>query len=109
MLPLEMDKLSMNILVFQQNQKGETKIAGIRKYGDDRFKIDVISIEDDLPPVIDDARQYLPEKIEADLVLDFLQHPDLSYDLAQICSEMEIPLVASGKKHHPVHVLTPPT
>ena len=99
----------MNILVFQQNQKSETKIAGIRKYGGDRFKIDVISIDDDLPPVIDDARQYLPEKIEADLVLDFLQHPDLSYDLALICSEMEIPLVASGKKHHLSRVITPPT
>ena len=99
----------MKILVFQQNQKGETKIAGIRKYGGDQFKIDIISIDDDLPPVIDDARQFLLQKIEADLVLDFLQHPDLSYDLALLCSEMEIPLVASGKKHHPVHVLTPPT
>ena len=106
---MDMDRLSMKILVFQQNQKGESKIAGIRKYGGNRFKIDVISIDNDLPPVIDDARQFLPEKIEADLVLDFLQHPDLSYDLAQLCSEMEIPLVASGKKHHPVHVITPPT
>ena len=99
----------MKILVFQQNQKGESKVAGIRKYGGNRFTIDVISIDNDLPPVMDDARQFLPEKIEADLVLDFLQHPDLSYDLAQICSEMEIPLVASGKKHHPKHVITPPT
>jgi hypothetical protein len=109
MLSLEMDKLSMNILVFQQNQKSEAKIAGIRKYGENRFKINVISIDQDLPPVIDDARQYLPENIEADLVLDFLQHPDLSYDLAQICSELEIPLVSSGKKHHLAHVITPPT
>ena len=99
----------MNILVFQQNKKGETKIAGIRKYGGDRFNIKIISIDNNLPPVIDDARQFLPEKIEADLVLDFMQHPDLSYDLAQICSKMEIPLVASGKKHHPGHVITPPT
>jgi hypothetical protein len=51
----------------------------------------------------------LPQKIEADLVLDFLQHPDLSYDLAQLCSEMKIPLVASGKKHRTAHVITPPT
>jgi hypothetical protein len=99
----------MKILVFQQNQKGETKIAGIRKYGGNRFHIDIISIDDDFPPVIDDARQFLPKKIEADLVLDFLQHPDLSYDLAQICSELEIPLVASGKKHHHTQVITPPT
>ena len=99
----------MNILVFQQHNQGETKIAGIRKYGGDQFKMEIVSIENDLPQVIDDARQYLPENIEADLVLDFLQHPDLSYDLAEICSANEIPLVASGKKHHPSHVITPPT
>ena len=99
----------MKILVFQQNRKGESKIAGIRKYGGNRFHIDIISIDEDLPPIIDDARQFFPGKIEADLVLDFLQHPDLSYDLAQLCSEMKIPLVASGKKLHPVHAITPPT
>ncbi len=99
----------MKILVFQQNRKGESKIAGIRKYGGDGFRIEVISMDKALPPVIDDARHFLPEKIEADLVLDFLQHPDLSYDLAHLCSEKEIPLVASGKKHHPKHVMTPPT
>jgi hypothetical protein len=99
----------MKILVFQQNRKGESKIAGIRKYGGDRFRVEIVSIDNDLPPVIDDARQFLPKKIEADLVLDFLEHPDLSYDLAQICSEGEIPLVASGKKYHPRHVITPPT
>jgi len=99
----------MKILVFQQSNQGETKIAGIRKYGGDQFKMEIVSIENDLPQVIDDARQYLPENIEADLVLDFLQHPDLSYDLAEICSANEIPLVASGKKHHPSHVITPPT
>jgi thymidylate synthase len=99
----------MKILVFQQNHKGETKIAGIRKYGGDEFSMEIVSIEDDLPAVLDDARDLLPQTIEADLVLDFMQHPDLSYDLAQICSEKEIPLVASGKKHHPKHVITPPT
>jgi hypothetical protein len=99
----------MKILVFQQNRSAESKIAGIRQYGGNQFRMAVVSIEKDLPPVIDDARQFLPKKIEADLVLDFLQHPDLSYDLAQICSEKEIPLVASGKKHHFKHVITPPT
>ncbi len=99
----------MRILVFQQNRSAESKIAGIRKYGGDQFSLEVISINNDLPSVIDDARQFLPQKIEADLVLDFLRHPDLSYDLAQLCSEKEIPLVASGKKHHFRHVTTPPT
>lgn len=99
----------MKILVFQQNRRGESKIAGIRKFGGDAFRIEIVSLDSDLPEVIDDARQLLPQKIEADLVLDFLQHPDLSYDLAQLCSQMKIPLVASGKKHRAAHVITPPT
>lgn len=104
-----MDELPVKILLFQQNNSGETKIAGIRKYGDDRFKLEVVSIDEDLPPVIDDARELLPETIQADLVLDFLQHPDLSYDLALLCSQSDIPVVASGKKHRVAHVITPPT
>ena len=99
----------MKILVFQQNNSGEKKIAGIRRYGGNRYDLEIIAIDDTLPPVLDDARDYLPVKFEADLVLDFLTHPDLSYDLAQICSEKGIPVIASGKKHHVRHVITPPT
>ena len=99
----------LKVLVFQQNGSGESKIAGIRKYGDDRFDIKMISIDIALPPVIDDAREFLPEDIDADLVLDFLQHPDLSYDLGQLCSRKGIPVVASGKKVKIEGVATPPT
>ncbi len=99
----------MKILVFQQNQSGESKIAGIRKYGGDQFEIITISIDAELPPIIDDAREYLPQHIEADLVLDFLKHPDLSHDLARLCADQEIPVVASGKKHSGTCVITPPT
>jgi len=101
--------LPLNILVFQQNQSGESKVAGIRKYGGDQFEITTVSIDDVLPPVIDDTSEFLPQNITADLVLDFLQHPDLSYDLARLCSEQEIPVVASGKKHSGSCVFTPPT
>ena len=97
------------IVVFQQNNSGEKKIAGIRKYGENRFDIKIVSIDTPLPQVIDDARQYLPREIRADLVLDFLKHPDLSHDLAQICRKQNIPVVASGKKLRGKGILTPPT
>ena len=97
------------IIIFQQNGSGEKKIAGIEKYGDHLFEIERISIDTDLPPVIDDTRDYLPEKIQADLVLDFLLHPDLSHDLGVLCSRNNIPVVASGKKHRIEGVHTPPT
>ena len=97
------------IIVFQQNKSGEKKIAGIEKYGKNLFDIERISIDAYLPPVIDDTREYLPDSIQADLVLDFLQHPDLSHDLGVLCSRNNIPVVASGKKLRIEGVHTPPT
>ena len=97
------------IVVFQQNGSGEKKIEGIRRYGRDRFDLQCLHIDGDLPPVIDDTSAYLPTDFEADLVLDFLQHPDLSHDLALLCGQRNIPVVASGKKTRVEGTLTPPT
>ena len=97
------------ILVFQQNGSGESKIQGIRKYGKDRFIIETVSIDETLPPILDDTRDYLPSNIQADLILDFLKHPDLSHDLAIACRVRNIPIVASGKKLRVKGALTPPT
>ena len=100
---------TQKIIVFQQNESGQKKVAGVRQYGDNRFVIEVISIDIPLPPVIDDAGEYIPQDIQADLVLDFLKHPDLSLDLAAVCRDKNIPVIASGKKLKGKGVLTPPT
>lgn len=97
------------VVVFQQNGSGERKIAGVREYGEDIIDLEIVSIDEFLPPVLDDARSYLPEAIEADLVLDFLRHQDLSHDLVQICVEKGIPVVSSGKKRMGKQVMAPPT
>ena len=97
------------ILFFQQNGSGESKLQGIRKYGDGCFAISVVAIDEVLPPLIDDTEEYLPEDLAADLVLDFLKHPDLSEDLARLCAKKNIPIVASGKKLRIKGALTPPT
>lgn len=97
------------ILIFQQKGNGESKIAGLRKYGGDSLVLESISIDQELPPVIDHSADYLPDNFNADLVLDFLTHPDLSHDLALICTGKNIPLVASGKKTTVKGILTPPT
>ena len=97
------------ILVFQQNGSGESKIAGVRKYGENRIVLEVISINDTLPPLVEDTSAYLPREINADLVLDFLKHPDLSHDLAALCRDLNIPLIASGKKLDIKDIHTPPT
>jgi hypothetical protein len=98
-----------NIIVFQQYGSGERKIKGIRKYGRNRFHIEVVSMDISLPQVIDHAEEYFSRNIRADLVLDFLKHPDLSYELDRICASRRIPVVASGKKHRIHDVITPPT
>jgi len=97
------------IIIFQQNQSGAAKVKGIHEYGQDRFIVETVDIDTPLPPVIDDASEFLPDHIEADLVLDFIGHPDLSVDLGALCTQLGIPVVASGKKSRDGLVITPPT
>lgn len=96
-------------MIFQQNGSGNLKIEGLRKYGMDLYELDIVDIDEMLPPVIDDTSEYLPADIACDLVLDFLRHSDLSTDLAALCVEKNIPLIASGKKIRGTGVMTPPT
>ena len=98
----------LKILVFQEGGRGESKVKGIQRHGQNQFDITLVTIDQPLPPVVDDASEYLPETISADLVLDFLKHPDLSHDLALLCQRMGIPIVASGKKTTVDGTHTPP-
>lgn len=97
------------ILVFQQHGSGEKKIKGIRDHGGGCFRLETLSIDEPLPPVLDDGTEYLPETIDADLVLDFLRHPDLSEDLAGLCERLGVPVVASGRKWRGQMIYVPPT
>ena len=97
------------IVIFEQKGKAETKIQGIIEFGNGWFEIEVISMPMDLPSVIDDTVKYFPSHIDADLVLDYLIHPDLSHDLGIFCRQQGIPVVASGKKNRTQGVFTPPT
>jgi hypothetical protein len=100
--------MKQQITVFQQNGSGQAKIKAIEEHGKGLFSIRIISIDTPLPEVIDDSGPYLPEDIAPGLVLDFLTHPDLSYDLALRCRDLGIPVVASGKKHRLPGTFTPP-
>ena len=97
------------LLVFQQDGSGEQKIAGVKKYGGNQFELEVFSINEVLPPVLDDTSDYLPSDISCDLVLDFLKHQDLSQDLAALCADKKIPIISSGKKIISKWAKTPPT
>jgi len=97
------------IVVFQQGNSGEPKIRGILRHGKGITISQVITLSPSLPPIIDDPEQYLPGEIDADLVLDFMNHPDLSIALAEMCKRKRIPVVASGKKIRVDGTVTPPT
>ncbi len=97
------------VLIVQQNKAGERKAEGIKRFGKDRFAIEIIDIETNLPTIIDDGFEYLPEKIDADIVLDFLKHPDLSEDLAVLCERQEVSVVITGKKVTKGNAICPPT
>lgn len=97
------------ILIFQQNGSGRAKIEGIKEFGRGRFVIETIDIDASLPPVLDDTSPYLPETLDADLVMDFLKHRDLSEDLSILCEKLGIPVIASGKKLTRGSAICPPT
>lgn len=96
------------IMVFQQNGSGRTKIAGIHKFREGQFTIETYDIDESLPAVIDDTSQYLPKTIDADVVLDYLKHRDLSDDLSLLCEKLGIPMVASGRKITAGEAICPP-
>ncbi|MCF8106514.1 MAG: DUF166 domain-containing protein [Desulfohalobiaceae bacterium] len=96
------------ILVFEQNKSGRSKVKGIQEIASGLFSISRQEIESSLPTVLDETMAYLPQKIEADLVLDYLKHPDLSLDLAVVCKKLGIPVVASGRKLLNKWAWTPP-
>jgi len=86
------------IVVFEQNGSGQFKIKGIREYGCNIVITDIFAVETSLPTFVDEPERYITDRFSADLVLDFLKHPDLSHYLAELCSRQGIPVVASGKK-----------
>jgi len=97
------------LMVFQQNNSGENKIAGIEKYGGYFFSLRRFNINEELPSFIEDSSEFLPDKVEVDLVLDYLEHPDLSSDLALLCMKEKIPVIASRKKIKGENIFVPPT
>jgi hypothetical protein len=98
---------AQRIAVFQQRGSGEAKIAGIRRYGGSRFRLERFAIDQPLPALLDDTAEFLPADIDADLVLDYLRHPDLSEDLAALCARRAIPMIAPGRTLP--YAVTPPT
>jgi len=88
----------MKILVFEQKGSGFHKVSGIKRFGNPDELIDIVAIDGQLPEFLDEPEEYIDEtKLDADLVLNYLTHPDLSHYLIELCSRKDIPIVSSGK------------
>jgi hypothetical protein len=97
------------VLVFEQNGSGQKKIRAVAEAGKGLIELVVVEIASPLAQVLDSSAGYLPAEIEADLVLNYLVHPDLAADLSALCNCLEIPVVAPSKKHSGKFVFCPPT
>ena len=89
----------MHILVVEQNGSGRNKIAGIKKYGNPDDQMTIFAIDEHLPEFVDEPEEYITtnDVHGADLVLNYLTHPDLSHYLIALCTQKGIPVVSSGK------------
>ena len=89
----------MKIVVFEQNGSGQKKIVGIRQYGNDLELAGIFNITASLPEFVDNPEEYITGDFTADVVLDYLVHPDLSHYLVNLCRKKNIPIISSGKKN----------
>ncbi len=88
----------MDIIVFVQGEAGRRKVEGIGKYGHDMVITDIREVAPFLPDFIEEPEEYISDDFSADLVLDYLTHPDLADYLVRLCNLKKIPVVSSGKK-----------
>jgi hypothetical protein len=86
------------LIIFQQHNAGAEKIRGITTFGDNLTIKKIFNIDASLPEFIDSPAQYIPEDFDCDVVLSFLNHPDLLDYLIRVCQKKGIPVIASGKK-----------
>lgn len=86
------------LVIFQQNDSGAEKIKGLTAYGKDLVITEIFNLTGSLPGFIDNPQDFIPANFDGDLVLSFLNHPDLLDYLIEVCRRKKIPVVASGKK-----------
>ena len=85
------------LVIFEEDGSGDYKVAGIQVYGKNIHITKVFNIQGPLPVLIDEPEDFITEDFDADLVLDFVRHPDLSQYVVEVCRKKSIPVIASGQ------------
>lgn len=87
----------MKIALFQRGDKGGHILEGLKAHGKD-MDIEVFSVPEALPQIIDSPEEFIKEDFEADLILDYLYHNDLSEHLAGVAEGKKVPMILPGRK-----------
>ncbi len=87
----------MNVIVFQQLGSAEKKIEGIQRFGKNILIREVVSVDEKFSEFVENPEEYIHSDFRADLVLNFLKHPDLSDYLVEVCEKKGVPIVTTGK------------
>lgn len=88
----------MRIIVFQERGSGESKIQGVKRYGKGITISEIVSFDQFFPELIDDPEEFISDTFTADLVLNYLRHPDLVDYLIGLCMQKGIPVISAGKQ-----------
>ncbi|OPL16984.1 MAG: hypothetical protein AVO38_06715 [delta proteobacterium ML8_D] len=94
---IEKKSVPFRLVIFEEAGSGKYKTAGIEIYGRNITIERIYDILFDLPQVIDEPGEFIPDDFTGDLILNFLRHPDLSEHLVKICKTKGIPVIASGQ------------
>ncbi len=94
---VETNLFPFRLIIFEEAGSGKYKIAGIEIYGRHITIERTYDILFDLPEIVDEPEEFIPDDFTADLILNFLRHPDLSEYLVELCKIKGIPVIASGQ------------
>ena len=75
----------MRILIALQGHYGQRMVDAIRRYGPSEWEVNTYTFPPDLPAIIDDADEFIPQKLpSADLLISLGEHPGV----AQMITDM---------------------
>ncbi len=86
----------MDIAIFQRGNFADHIAEGIRLNSD--FKVSVFSVPEELPQIIDEVEKYIKSDFKADLILDYLYHPNLTEYLIELAKSKGIPIIVPKRK-----------
>jgi len=86
---------NVRILLFQRGKYGERVVETVKKYAKKLKIVRVFKIPKDLPDIIEEPEEYIPNDIfkDIDLIITYSLHPDLSQYIVELAKKNGIKTV----------------